>query len=73
MARSEVTVHVRVIALSGLATCGVCGTLVSFEVRREEFDTKDRITCPECGGTAHLHESSVVPVIEVSPPSGGLE
>jgi hypothetical protein len=73
MARNDLTVLVRIVALTGLATCGVCSTLVSFEVRREEFDTKDRIACPRCGGTAHLHESSVVPVIEVSPPSGGLE
>jgi len=74
MARGEVTVHVRVVAVSGLATCDVCSTLLSFEVRREEFDTKDRIACPRCGGTAHLHEATVVPVIEITPsPAGGLE
>lgn len=74
MARNPVTVHVRVVAVSGLATCGVCRTLMSFEVRCEEFETKDRIVCPVCRGSAHVHESTVIPLIEVTPSaSGGLE
>lgn len=74
MARNEVTVHVRLVAVSGLATCGVCRTLVSFEIRHEEFETKDRIACPLCRGTARVHESTVIPLIEVTPSAaGGLE
>jgi hypothetical protein len=74
MARNDVTVHVQLRAVSGLATCGVCSTLISFEVPREELERFERVTCPRCRGTAEIHESTLIPVLEVtSTGPGGLE
>lgn len=66
--------HIRVRGVSGLATCGVCQTLISFEVSREALERFEGVTCPRCKGAAEIHHGTVVPLVEVfGPVSGGLE
>jgi NAD-dependent SIR2 family protein deacetylase len=60
--------------VSGLATCGVCQTLVSFEVSRAELERFEGIRCPRCKAAAEIHHGTVIPVLEVTTlVTGGLE
>lgn len=68
------THHIQLRSVSGLATCDVCRTLISFEVPRGELEHFEGIRCPRCKGTAEVHRGTVVPVLEVTAHvTGGLE
>jgi len=62
---SENTVHVRVVALGGLAACSVCSRLVAWKRSLDELDGLDEIPCPVCGGSLVIEDGSVVPEIEI--------
>ncbi len=61
---SDVVVHVRLISLSGLANCGVCGQDYSFDRAPEDLES---IRCPCCGSlTGELYENLIHPVVEIT-------
>ena len=65
MAQSEIVVHVRLVALTGIATCDVCSCLVSFRVLATQLERLEALGCPRCGGSLDPHEASVHPEVEM--------
>lgn len=62
---ADVTLHVRVRSVSGLASCGRCGVLCSFDRPTDELE---KARCPCCGGDRlELHPWTLFYVIEVEP------
>ncbi len=60
---SDVVLHVRLVSLSGLATCDVCRQDYSFNRAPEALES---IRCPCCGSpTGEVHESLIHPVVEI--------
>ena len=65
---SDVVVHVRLLSLSGIATCDVCGQAYSFNRSPEELES---IHCPRCGSlSGELHEHLIHPVVEITKGAG---
>jgi Zn finger protein HypA/HybF involved in hydrogenase expression len=59
MARAELVIKLRVLAVAGTGECSVCGTLVSWKDTGplEELDERVRAKrCPTCKGSLQLHE-----------------
>jgi len=66
MAQSEHVVHVRLLALTGLATCDVCSCVVSFRVLASQLERLEALGCPRCGGSLDPHENSIHPELEIA-------
>jgi transcription elongation factor Elf1 len=70
MADGNVELVVRVAAVGGTATCGVCGALVAWKLSFEELQSLGGRRCPRCGGSLEVHEESLVHEITIEPMGG---
>jgi hypothetical protein len=67
MARSDLVMHVRVRALSGLSKCLVCATVFSWRIEREDPRFIDlEMHCLACGGSTETDPALIVGFIETS-------
>ena len=69
MARARRHITIRIRSISGLVQCLVCGTLISFELERAEFDRE--IPCCLCHGSTELLDETVICNCEVRESSAG--
>jgi hypothetical protein len=60
MARCELVIKLRVLAVAGTAQCLVCGALVSWKETGALEELEERVhakRCPTCKGSLQLHEA----------------
>ena len=69
MAWSNAAAKVRVIAVSGLASCTVCSSLISFRLLWNDVDRIEALRCPRCGGSLEPHLDSLHPEMELLGPA----
>lgn len=65
MAQAHHVVHVRVVAITGVGECTVCGTLLHFRFPLTETVRYDVTRCTCCGGSLDLVESLLLPEIVI--------
>jgi hypothetical protein len=72
MAKCELVIHVRVAYLGGTASCDVCSLFFAWKLRWDNGVEEQigKLACPRCRGSAHVHERSLVPEIEITGPLG---
>jgi len=65
MARGEIQVHFRIRTITGLASCDVCSSLISFQLAGHELLRIDALRCPRCSGSATADPDSLFAELEI--------
>lgn len=61
-----VVTDVRVIAVSGLASCLVCSRLISWRLAWKDLDAVSQLLCPVCRGSCDVHVHTTVSIVDVA-------